>query len=477
MSFFDKIIEMSQILKFILASVFLPLAFSFAEDSRDWRSPNFSGQDRVLGYDESTFKIPDGLQPAVSFWVDVYTKYSSFEGVLHDSENLGCVYKTVDLRPILNNPLLSDRKKAKAQESMLDEEKKKISERLKHIQKTPVTDLAADELKIVECLKDDPSQNKYTEAAKMDRIRFQQGLKDRTSDAIFYSGRYIEQMENIFRDLNLPIELTRLVFVESSFNVFARSKVGASGLWQIMRYTARGRLRMNPAIDNRNHPMDATRFAAKMLKSNYLMLDSWPLAITGYNHGPAGIRRISEKNKTKDIVELIRSDRVTHTFGFASRNFYACFLAALEVEKKADKYFPGQRWAKPLDQLEISLPQGLAYRDLLEWFGKDDRRAQLFNPHISTAARKGQVSLPKGTLIYVPSAMYLTAITELKANAAVRKPTQERETKITKYRVEKGDTLEKIASDFRVGVRKILKANDIAHANRIRAGQLLVIPD
>lgn len=464
-------------LKLILFAVFFPLAFSLAEESREWRSPNFSGQDQVLGYDESVFKIPDGLQPAVSFWVDVYAKYNSHEGVLHDSENLGCVYETIDLRPILNNPLLSDRKKAKAQESLLDQKKNEISARLKHIQNTPVTELGADDLKIVECLKEDPSPTKYSEAAKTDRIRFQQGLRDRTSDAIFYSGRYIEKMEEIFRDLNLPIELTRLVYVESSFNVFARSKVGASGLWQIMRYTARGRLKMNPAIDNRNHPMEATRFAAKMLKSNYMMLESWPLAITGYNHGPSGIRRISEKNKTKDIVELIRSDRVTHTFGFASRNFYACFLAALEVEKKADKYFPSQRWAKPLDQLEISLPHGLAYRDLLEWFGKDDRRAQLFNPHISTAARKGQLSLPKGSLIYVPAAMYLTAITELKASGTVRKPTQERETKLTKYRVEKGDTLEKIASDFRVGVRKILQANSIAHANKIRAGQLLVIPD
>src|ERR1700710_2447178 len=105
-------------------------------------------------------------------------------------------------------------------------------------------------------------------------------------------------MEEEFRRLGLPTELTRLPFVESSFNVNARSRVGASGVWQFMRRTAKPYMKVNKDVDERNDPIKSTLASSRVLKQNYMMLDSWPLALTGYNHGPYGVRGIVAKTHT-----------------------------------------------------------------------------------------------------------------------------------------------------------------------------------
>src|SRR5690606_33234587 len=147
--------------------------------------------------------------------------------------------------------------------------------------------------------------------------------------------------------------LSRVPLVESSFNVKARSRVGASGIWQFMRYTGRRLLRINYAVDERNDPITATHAAARFLRMNYDILKKWPLAITAYNHGAAGVRRMVERYKTDDIVEL--ADERHGRFKFASANFYATFLAALEVEKNADRYFGKVTWDIPLESKDVPL--------------------------------------------------------------------------------------------------------------------------
>ncbi|XGC80290.1 lytic transglycosylase domain-containing protein [Bdellovibrio bacteriovorus] len=342
------------------------------EEVRPWRAPSFSSQSNALGYSDTVFATPKGMEKQVQFWVDIYSKYSTEQGVIHDSENVDIVYEVVDLKG-----LKSEREKQKK----VDEAKKVIAARLS------------------------------TQEEK-DRLRFQLGQKDKMMDAIFYSGRYIEDMEKIFKDAKLPIELTRLAFVESSFNVMARSKVGASGLWQIMPYTARPYKMISSVVDKRNHPMEATKFAAKLLRSNYGMLESWPLAVTGYNHGPTGVYKMTKSYETRELPELIKNVSSRKSFGFASRNFYACFLAALEVERNASKYFGSVVWSKPLEAQDLKLPVPVRYKDILAWFDGNDLKAQIFNPHLTQKARKGH-PIPASTVIAVPKDKYNVALISL----------------------------------------------------------------
>src|SRR5690606_22709448 len=125
--------------------------------------------------------------------------------------------------------------------------------------------------------------NKFLNAAHYKRLRFQLGLKDRFLDGVKLSGEYLPFMDRIFIEHGLPFELTRLPIVESRYNAKARSKVGASGIWQFMPRTGADFMMINDAVDERNDPLRATEAAAKLLSINYKTLGNWPLAVTAYN--------------------------------------------------------------------------------------------------------------------------------------------------------------------------------------------------
>lgn len=358
----DAILNDAEATKFI-SKFQVPTSITGA---RPYRAPDFSNQKKALGYSKNAFEVPKGLERQVQFWIDVYTKYSVDDGIIHDSENVEKIYRIVDLAGL---------KSEKDRQNKIDEVKKEIAAGLK-------------------------------DKSAIDRLRYQRGLKDRMRDAIFFSGRYIEDMEEIFKEHGLPIELTRLVFVESSFNIMARSKVGASGLWQIMPYTAKPYRLISKEVDKRNDPLEATRTAAKLLKQNYGMLKSWPLAVTGYNHGPTGVRIMTEKYGTRELGELVTNVKSRKSFGFASRHFYASFLAALEVDRNAKRYFgESLAWSEKLDFHKYKVPKSVSWKQIVEWFDGDDRKAQVYNPHFTHAVRKGG-KIPKHTVVMVPTEKY-----------------------------------------------------------------------
>ncbi|PIS10701.1 MAG: hypothetical protein COT73_08015 [Bdellovibrio sp. CG10_big_fil_rev_8_21_14_0_10_47_8] len=370
--------------------------------SRDWKAPDFSGQETALGYSSKTFDIPKGLEANVQFWIDIYAKYTTDQGVLHDSENIDLIYEVVDFTSISSRTDLNAWQKERLKKKMVKEGKQRVIALLKKLHQTQdPSQLTEKEKKIWEAFKQDADPKKFVEAAQKNRLRFQLGQKDRMIQGIFFSGRYIEDFEKIFREAGLPIELARLPFVESSFNVLARSKVGASGLWQIMPYTMKGFMKRDPAIDLRNHPIEATKLAAKLLRINYNMLQSWPLALTGYNHGPTGVLKLTKKYKTRDLGELAQPNGSKKRLGFASRNFYASFLAALEVSSHAPKYLGTVTWSQPLDVVDLKLSQPVKYDDLLRWFDGDDLKVQVFNPHLTRLSRSKGRPIPKGVVVSI----------------------------------------------------------------------------
>jgi membrane-bound lytic murein transglycosylase D len=381
---------------------------------RAFRPPDYSGQDGALGYSAEAFKVPKGLEKQVNFWIDIYSKYTTHQGVIHDTENLDIVYEEVDFKDIENDDTLTRGQKEKRKRKFVEQKKKDIAETLQKLSKVSSPDGLTDfEKKIWKLFASVDEENKFKEAAQKSRLRFQLGQKDRMQSAIFFSGRYLESMEQIFKQANMPMELTRIVFVESSFNVLARSKVGASGLWQIMRRTARPYHYVTSNTDLRNQPMAATKLATRLLEDNFRLLKDWSLAVTGWNHGPTGVRKMTEKYNTRELVNLIENVRSRRSFGFASRNFYACFLAALEVERNATKYFPKITWSEPLDAEDIKLPIAIKYKDFLTWFDGNDERAQVFNPHINRPTRRLSVTVPAKTVVSLPKDRYSQALISL----------------------------------------------------------------
>lgn len=351
------------------------------EEVPRWIPPNYSNQEGALGYSNEAFKIPPGLEDRVQFWKDIYTKYTSLQGVLHDSRYVHLVYGSIDFSDLAPLREESRYKFEKEKERRIKAAKEELIARLENLQNPENVDsLSEEDRKLWEMFSSVDEENKFIAASKNGRLRFQLGQRDIFINGIEQSGHYLRQMEEIFREEGMPVELTRMVFVESSFNLRAMSRVGASGIWQFMRGTAKRYLRMDRSVDERNDPLFATRAAARKLRHNYEMLEDWPLAVTGYNHGPYGILRLSKKLQSKNIVDFV--DFRKGSFGFASASFYASFLAALEVEREAEKYFGPIKVGEPILGEVYRLKRNISAAKVIELFGGDVERAKKLNPHI-----------------------------------------------------------------------------------------------
>jgi len=388
------------------------LAPEFTPLNPKWAPPNYAGQENALGWTPHAFSVPKGMEERVRFWKDIYTKYTSDQGVLHDSQYVHIVYDSLDFGDITAQTELTSKQREKLRRNRVDEKKKDVVERLKRLSELKdATGLEGEDLRYWEMFSKVDEPKKFLEAGRKGRLRFQLGQRNQFMNGIYQSGRYLRQMEEIFRKEGVPVELTRLPFVESSFNLRARSRVGASGIWQFMRSTGRMYMRLDSSADERNDPIRATYAAAKKMRDNFNMLKNWPLAVTAYNHGPAGVKRLTEKMGTTELAELtdVRKGR----FGFASASFYASFLAALEVERDAEKHFGELEIMPELRGAEIRLVQNKSIKDLMKWFNNDLEIAKVLNPHIVESVWKGKMPLTRKHILRVPLMQESQARSEL----------------------------------------------------------------
>lgn len=294
------------------------------------------------------FPRPESIEPQVRFWRAIFGEYSKHQILVHDNRDLDKVYQVLDLRPYADgsmNPVMLERFEREAMEDALEEVRGVL---LRLATMGPAIDgLTPQERNIRNLFGPNPSREELLEAADGKRLRTQRGLRERFGQGLRTAERYFPQMERIFRDRGLPVELTRLPMIESCFDVRAYSKVGAAGIWQFMPTTGRlYKLRVTRKLDERRDPIASTRGAARFFDELYGGLGTWPLAITAWNHGPAGMARAVRTVGSDDIGQIVQ-EYDGNAFGFASRNFYAEFLAALDVEEQAHVYFPEYDWSDP----------------------------------------------------------------------------------------------------------------------------------
>jgi membrane-bound lytic murein transglycosylase D len=344
------------------------------------------------------FAVDERMKRNVDFWISIYTQYTTRQGLIHDAKFIDHVYEVLELD---DSSLSTSRTARKARNRW----KQVLLDLHKKCAKLPPgvapENMNADEAKVFEMYRDINEPDKFLQAAHRKRIRFQLGQKDRYLEGLIQSGRYLPAMEEIFKKEGLPVELTRLPFVESSFNVRARSKVGASGIWQFMRSTGRLFLRINADIDERNDPIRATEAASQLLKLNYASLGTWPLAVTAYNHGRKGMMKAVRRVGSEELEDLVSEYR-GHSFGFASTNFFTELLAAIEVEKNADQYFGKVERAKPVPYFEALLPDGISIRKLATYLKVDVVAIRDLNPGLSESCLEGSRKIPAGYQLRLP---------------------------------------------------------------------------
>lgn len=416
----------------------------------------------AAGADEEPFPVYPAIEKNVRFWEKVFGEYSLSQGVLHDRDDLGIIYAVVEVLPP-SNPYAPETNRLR-----LDPVKEGYRQMLLRLAmgEGPAS---AEEQRVLDLFAPAPSSEQLLAAA--DNIRVQIGQKERFREGLVRSGAWLPEIRQAFQAEGVPADLAYLAHVESSFNPKAQSKVGAVGLWQFMRATGRRFLNIDAARDERLNPLKASRAAARFLRENYKVLGSWPVAITAYNHGQGGMRRAVEAHG--DLPGILAGYQ-GKSFGFASRNFYAEFLAARNVASDYEKYFGVLKISTPEPLREVVLPRHVDLCRLADYMKLDPALLMECNPDLHKKVKSGSVLIPAGHVLSLPQRVadgdrVFASLPENLFTAPLSPPAD-------LYRVKAGDTLYSIARKFATSTALLAEINDLEKPSALRVGQSLRVP-
>jgi len=310
------------------------------------------------------FPEPAALEPAVRFWVDMFSRYGSEDYVIHDRQDLGRVYEVVHV----DDP--SDL-------ARVDERLRAIAERIT-LRSMWRLDVAPHALL--------PVAGTAPVNPGLGRLRVQRGLREAFAQGLAAERLYHPLVTQTLADEGVPAALAALPLIESSYHPGAESSAGAVGLWQLTADTARRYLRVGGADDERRDPARATVAAAQHLRELREALPNWPLAITAYNHGLPGVMRARREVGSDDLGVLVHRYHGP-SFGFASRNYYAEFLAAREIVQHVGRYFPQLR---PGNVIEYRVKEGDCLSTVAQRHGVTIPQLRQTNGLVSAQLQPGQ---------------------------------------------------------------------------------------
>jgi membrane-bound lytic murein transglycosylase D len=410
---------------------------------------------------DARFPLYDVIKPNVSFWATIYGQHPSTRGVIHDSLRLDIVYDVIDLVSAETSGA------RRINRQRMKRACRRIERILSRLAADPRTE--DDACRRVAALFG-PDADGAVFAGARHRVRCQVGQWDRFRDGLVRSGAYIDQMRAILREHGVPPDLAYLPHVESSFNIHAYSKFGAAGMWQFTRSTGRRYMTVDYVLDERRDPIVATRAAARLLKENYAKLGSWPLAVTAYNHGAAGMQRAQAAHGDYPAIFTAYKGR---TFKFASRNFYAEFLAARQVASAYERYFGPLALDSPKVVRSVALDGYAAFADLCRHFQVSQRTLRNLNPALRPPVLTGQKYIPKGYSLILPG----PGNTDVDVGAAVPLALYREAQKPSRYHVvQRGDTAGKIARTHGIPLSDLMLANNLDRRATVYLRQTLRIP-
>ncbi|MEN8763814.1 MAG: transglycosylase SLT domain-containing protein [Thiogranum sp.] len=414
----------------------------------------------VEAVEDELFPRPDSLQPAIAFWTRVYSAVDSQSGFVHDSRQLNKVYQTLRFK-LYHSPSDQDR--------IIDQTLQRYQTALRALAKGKREDLDEVEQKLLTLWGDGATPAMLMEAAA--NVRFQRGQSDRLRSGIINSGAWENHIRQTLREHDLPTELVALPHVESSYNPLVQSSAGAVGIWQFTRFTGKHYLRVDHVVDERFDPHKSTQAAARLLQRYHAVLDSWPLAITAYNHGLSGVRRAVRETGTDDIGVIVQQYKGSR-FGFASRNFYAAFLAAVDVSRNSEPYFGILERDRPDGYWIVKLPVYLPLSALTEQLELDAGVIRALNPSLQRSVWNGRKYVPKDYHLRLPPSVDSDDVTTVFKQIAIADGRSDQIPDIV-YKVQRGDTLSEIAQRFNTNVRELMALNNLQSKNHIRSGQSL----
>jgi membrane-bound lytic murein transglycosylase D len=426
------------------------------------------------------------LEPNVAFWSDVFTKWTSQQIAYHDVEHLELIYSVLNLGDIIKG--LPESQQEAAIKARRTAEGERITAMLLRISEGHAR--TEEERRILKAIAKIGHEASY--AAKLsEQVRSQRGLGDRFCDAAQRAEAYRPMMSRILKSYDVPQELLALPLVESGYKIGARSHAGAAGIWQFMPATGRMYMTVSDAYDDRRDPVRSTDAAARMLRRTYDNIGSWPLAITSYNHGPGGVARAVKDMGTTHFGVISRHYK-GKAFGFASRNYYAEFLAAVDAMQRLED-FCGPINVAPYEVDEVTLGASAPMGDLARAAGISVTQLDDLNPALSESVVRGKTRVPRGYRLNLPAGSRAEFAANFRhidqtppsAPTMLAKAKEYQEPAATpdqpalaprKHKVAKGESLGQIARRYGTTETTLIWMNSLKSGKSIKVGQTIKVP-
>jgi membrane-bound lytic murein transglycosylase D len=290
---------------------------------------------------------------------------------------------------------------------------------------------------------------------------------------------YFPLIEEQLVKYNIPLEMKYLVVVESALNPLAKSRVGATGLWQFMYQTGKQfDLKVSSYVDERSDVLKATIAACEFLNSLYATFDDWDLALAAYNSGPGNVSKAIRRSGAKNYWNL------RYYLPNETANYVPLFYATMYMFEYADQHeiVAEKATIQHFETDTIIVKKQINFDQISKAISVKKSLLQFLNPQYKLDIipvikdRNYTLTLPKnkiGDFVQNEDRIYAFA----KADDAKREKPLPKYTEMNnrvRYKVRSGDYLGKIAEKFGVSVSKIKRWNGLRNS-KLKIGQRLTI--
>jgi membrane-bound lytic murein transglycosylase D len=286
--------------------------------------------------------------------------------------------------------------------------------------------------------------------------------------------------EQELANYNIPIELKYLAIVESALNPRAKSRVGATGLWQFMYPTGKMyKLEVNSYVDERSDPIMATKAACQYLSKLYSIFGDWDLALAAYNSGPGNVNKAIRRSGGATNYWNIRHNLPKETAGYVP-----AFLATMYLFEYASEHGlkPKNTEQAYFQTDTIQVKRLITFDQISKLVDISVEELEVLNPSYKLNIipfvdnKNYALRLPLdaiGRFVANEKEIYAFVENEIKVEEKALPQFVETQNQI-KYKVKSGDFLGKIAERHGVGVSQIKSWNNL-RSNHIKVGQRLII--